>query len=156
VARSTITVNAPPPAVFGVLSDPPDYSLWVVGSKAIRGYDEAWPAPGSEFHHTVGVGPLVSKDRTVVLETDPGCRLVLLVRALPFMRATVTFTLEPEGSRTRVTMEEHPNGAPWERLWNPVLDKLTVLRNAETLRRLKRLTEVRARAAYAGRARGHE
>lgn len=148
MARSTITVNAPPSTVFGVLSDPPDYSLWVVGSKAIRRYDEAWPAPGSEFHHTVGVGFLVSKDKTVVLETDPGRRLVLRVRALPFMRATVTFTLEAEGFGTRVTMEEHPNGAPWERLWNPVLDTLTVLRNAATLRRLKRLTEVRGRAVY--------
>ncbi|HVM14149.1 MAG TPA: SRPBCC family protein [Egibacteraceae bacterium] len=151
MARNTITVNAPPLDVFGVLSDPPGYALWVVGSKAIRGYDEAWPAPGTEFHHTVGFGPLVTKDRTVVLETDPGRRLLMLVRALPFMRATVSFTLEADGFGTRVTMEEHPNGAPWEKLWNPILDTLTMLRNAETLRRLKRLTEVRAGPVYPGR-----
>jgi hypothetical protein len=68
----------------------------------------------------------------------------MLVRALPFMRAKVSFILEPEGSRTRVTMEEEPSGSPWERMWNPVLDALTGLRNTQSLRRLRQLAEVRA------------
>jgi hypothetical protein len=72
----------------------------------------------------------------------------MVVRALPFIRATVSFTLESEGSGTRVTMEEHPRGRPWELLWNPVVDMLTGVRNAETLRRLKRLAEVRAGAVH--------
>jgi hypothetical protein len=68
----------------------------------------------------------------------------MLVRAFPFIQARVAFTLEEEGAGTRVTIEEHPQGDPWEKLWNPVLDLLTGLRNAETLRRLKRLAEMRA------------
>jgi uncharacterized protein YndB with AHSA1/START domain len=137
-------VDASPQTVYDVLADPASYEIWVVGNKSIRGYDESWPAPGSEFHHKVGFGLLATKDRTVAVEADPSRRLVMVVRALPFIRATVSFTLEPEGSGTRVMMEERPRGTPWEQLWNLVLDRLTGLRNAETLRRLKRLAEVRA------------
>ena len=148
MARNMITVDAPLQTVWDVLADPPSYEIWVVGNKSIRGYDKSWPAPGSEFHHKVGFGPLATKDKTVAIEADPPRRLVMLVRALPVIRATVSFTLEPEGSGTRVTMEERPRGTPWEQLWNPVLDRLTGLRNAETLRRLKRLAEVRAGAVH--------
>jgi uncharacterized protein YndB with AHSA1/START domain len=146
MSRNTIIVDAPPQTVWDVLADPTSYEIWVVGNKSVRGYDKSWPAPGSEFHHKVGFGVLATKDRTRAVEADPPRRLVMLVRALPFIRARVTFTLQPEGSGTRVTMEERPEGGPWEQLWNPVLEKLTELRNAETLRRLKRLAEVRAGA----------
>ena len=129
-----------------ILADPPSYEIWVVGNKSIRGYDKEWPAPRSEFHHTVGVGLLATKDKTVSIEIEPPHCLVMLVRALPFVRATVTLTLEPHGAGTRVTMKERPRGGPWETLWNPALDALTGLRNMESLRRLKRLAEVRAGA----------
>jgi uncharacterized protein YndB with AHSA1/START domain len=141
--RSTL-VDAPPQTVFDILADPPTYEIWVVGNKGIRGYDRSWPEPGSEFHHTVGVGILATKDKTVSLECEPDRRLVMKVRALPLFRATVSFTLEPEGTGTLVTMDEQPRGQPWELVWNPVFDALTSLRIVETLRRLKRLAEVRA------------
>ncbi|HUQ62214.1 MAG TPA: SRPBCC family protein [Acidimicrobiales bacterium] len=146
MSHNSITIQAPPETVWGILADPPSYEIWVVGNKSIRGYDKEWPAPGSEFHHTVGVGLLATKDKTVSIETEPPHHLVMLVRALPFVRAIVTLTLEPDGAGTRVTMEEHPKGNPWEALWNPALDALTKLRNMESLRRLKRLAEVRAGA----------
>jgi uncharacterized protein YndB with AHSA1/START domain len=146
MSRTTISVDASPQTVWDVLADPPSYEIWVVGNRWIRGYDRSWPAPGSEFHHKVGFGLLATKDKTVALEAEPLTRLVMLARALPFLRAKVAFTLQPAGSGTDVTMEEHPEGRPWENLWNPVLDKLTGLRNVETLRRLKRLAEVRAGA----------
>lgn len=144
MARNSIAVEAAPEIVFGLLADPPSYALWVVGNKNVRGSDPSWPSPGSEFHHTLGVGPLVTKDKTVALEAEPPRRLVMDVRGRPFLRATVTFDLVPEGTGTVVTMEEQPRGEPWQKLWNPLLDGLTHLRNAETLRRLKRLAEVRA------------
>lgn len=144
MSRNTITVDASPQTVYDVLADPACYEIWLVGNKSIRGYDKSWPAPGSEFHHKVGFGLLATKDKTVAVEADPPRRLVMVVRALPFIRATVSFALEPAGSGTRVTMEERPRGTPWEQLWNLVLDRLIGLRNAETLRRLKRLAEVRA------------
>lgn len=144
MSRTSLTINAPPDTVYDVLADPVSYSLWVVGNKRIRGYDRSWPAPGSEFHHEVGFGPIATKDKTVALESNPGQRLVMLVRALPFIQATVSYSLEPAGFGTRITMEEVPSGGPWEKLWNPVLDGLTSLRNAESLRRLRQLAEVRA------------
>ncbi len=144
MSHNSIAVDASPQAVYDVLSDPLSYEIWVVGTKSIRGYDKTWPAAGSEFNHDVGFGPFSTKDKTVALETDPPHRLVIVVRALPFIRATVSFTIAPDGSGSRVTMEEKPQGAPWETLWNPGLDALVSLRNAETLRRLKRLAEVRA------------
>jgi hypothetical protein len=144
MSKVAITINAKPDTVYAVLADPASYALWVVGNKRIRGYDRAWPAPGSEFHHEVGFGFLTVKDKTVALESDPGRRLVMLVRALPFLRARVSYSLESDGSGTRITMKEVPMGRPWEKLWNPMLDALTSLRNAETLRRLRLLAEVRA------------
>ncbi|MDQ6617043.1 MAG: SRPBCC family protein [Actinomycetota bacterium] len=147
MSRNSIVVDASPQIVFDVLSDPPSYKIWVVGNKSIRGYDKSWPAPGSEFHHKVGFGVLATKDKTVAVETDPSRRLVMVVRALPFIRATLSFSLGPEGSGCRVTMEEHPRG-PWDKVWNPIFDAAAGLRNAETLRRLKRLAEVRAGAVH--------
>jgi uncharacterized protein YndB with AHSA1/START domain len=144
VSRQTIVINSPPQEIYDILCDPPVYEMWVVGNKCVRSYDKSWPAPGSEFHHKVGFGPLATRDKTVSLEAEPLRRLVMLVRAFPFIQARVAFTLEEEGAGTRVTIEEHPQGDPWEKLWNPVLDLLTGLRNAETLRRLKRLAEMRA------------
>ncbi len=146
MSHQTIVVDASPQEIYDILADPPVYEMWVVGNKCVRSYDKAWPAPGSEFHHKVGFGPVATRDKTVSLEAEPLHRLVMLVRALPFIRATVAFTLEAKSSGTRVTIDEHPRGDPWEKLWNPVLDSLTGLRNAETLRRLKRLAEVRAGA----------
>ena len=146
MSRDAIIIDAEPTTVYGVLADPASYPLWVVGNKSIRGYDGSWPAPGSEFHHKVGFGLLAIKDKTAALESDPDRRLVMLVRALPFLRARVAFSLEPHGAGTHVTMEEQPSGGPWEKLWNPVLDALTSLRNAATLRRLKQFAEVRADA----------
>ena len=146
MSRQTVVVSASPQEIYDILSDPPVYEMWVVGNKSVRSYDRSWPAPGSEFHHKVGFGPLGTRDKTVSLEAEPLRRLVMVVRAFPFIQATVTFTLEAESSGTRVTMDERPRGDPWEKLWNPVLDVLTGLRNAETLRRLKRLAEVRAGA----------
>jgi hypothetical protein len=49
-----------------------------------------------------------------------------------------------KGGRTVVRMEERGAGGPVKVLW-PLLEPLVTLRNAETLRRLKRLAESRER-----------
>lgn len=144
-----ITVDAPPPVVWSVLADPPTYREWVVGNKMIRRYDGGWPAPGSEFHHKVGFGPIAVKDKTVALEAEPPRRLVMQVRALPFGTGIVTFELEPDGSGTRVRMGEGAESGP-AKLIAPVVDRIAHVRNAETLRRLRRSAEARHRAG-AGR-----
>jgi len=147
MARNSTTVNAPPQIVFDVLADPCAYEHWVVGNKAVRHFDDAWPAPGAEFHHTVGFGPVATKDKTTVVEAEPARRLVLEARAMPVGIARVTLLLEPDGAGTRLTIDEVAEGGPARRVWNPLLDRLTWLRNIESLRRLKRLAEQRAGGA---------
>ncbi len=143
-------IDAPPQSVWQVLADPPSYEEWVVGNQEIRDYDRSWPAPGAEFGHKVGFGPMTVSDKTVALESLGPRRLVMNVRALPVGHGIVTFDLTESASGTLVRMEEQSAGGPAKLLW-PVFEPLVKLRNAETLRRLKDLAESRHRA---GAARG--
>ena len=145
-----IEVEAPPSAVWAVLADPPTYEEWVVGNKEIRDHDPNWPAAGTEFHHKVGFGPVAVKDKTVSLEALTARRLIMNVRAFPAGQGVVTFDLTESGAGTHVRMEELPAGGPIERLW-PALAPLVKVRNAETLRRLRRLAERRHKAQAASR-----
>ncbi len=117
MSRNEITVGAPPLVVWQVLADPPSYEEWVVGNKAIRDYDPNWPAPGTEFHHKVGFGPLAVKDKTVSLEAEAPRRLVMNVRALPVGHGIVTFELAEAGSGTLVRMHECAAGGPMKLAW---------------------------------------
>jgi uncharacterized protein YndB with AHSA1/START domain len=160
-------IAVPPSAVWDVLADPPSYEEWVVGNKGIRDHDRNWPAPKSEFHHCVGLGPVTVKDKTVSLESQtpseaahaaavggappvPRGHLVMNVRVLPFGHGIVTFDLVEDPSGTLVRMEERPAGGPAALFW-PLLNPLTKLRNTETLRRLARVAESR-HGAGAGRS----
>jgi carbon monoxide dehydrogenase subunit G len=140
-----IQVDTPPAAVWDVLADPPSYEEWVVGNKEVRDHDPSWPTVGTEFRHKVGFGPFTIKDKSVCLETQAPRRLMMHVRVLPVGHGIVTFELHEDGAGTRVRMEEQGAGGAVKLLW-PLLDPLVKLRNAETLRRLKRLAESRHRA----------
>jgi uncharacterized protein YndB with AHSA1/START domain len=143
MARTTIHVSAPPEAVFAVLADPQSYDHWVVGCKEIRGVEGAWPAPGSTFHHSVGMGPITVKDSTSVTESTPPHRLVLRARARPTGIARVELDLAPRDGGTEVTITEVPVEGPPALLHNPLQDWLIDRRNREGLRRLKQLAEAR-------------
>ncbi len=129
----------PPAAVLALLADGRRYADWVVGAKRIRAVDPTWPEVGSQFHHTVGVGPLSTSDSTEVLSfASPDGPVVLKARAWPTGSARVTITAErtPEGSE--VVIDEVPFEGPAKSLHNPVLDGLIHLRNVESLRRMER------------------
>jgi uncharacterized protein YndB with AHSA1/START domain len=141
MAKNETVIGTTPERVFAVLSDPNCYGDWVVGSHSIRDADASWPAPGSRFHHRVGVGPFTLKDHTEVLKNDPPHRLVLHARGRPLGTAKVDLRLESCGDGTRVTMIETA-GDPLSRIGiNPLTDPLVRLRNAESLRRLRRIAE---------------
>jgi uncharacterized protein YndB with AHSA1/START domain len=147
MALTRAEVAAPPEAVFAVLADASSYGEWVVGSKEIRDAEPHWPAPGSTFHHTQGKGPLVWKDTTSVIESEPPRHLVLEVRVRPWLVNVVELSLEPlNGGRTRIAMYEHPTGGLVARVWNPLFDRLMHARNVEGLRRLGRMAEERSAA----------
>ncbi len=141
MARNQTYIEAPPERVYAVLADAHSYGEWVVGSKEIRDADAGFPAPGSRLHHSVGVGPLVIKDHTEVLESEPPRRLKLKARALPLGTATVTLELAPDRTGTRLTMVEDPSGYTAPLRWFPPMQLFTRVRNTESLRRLKALAE---------------
>ena len=129
----------PPQAVWDVLADPAGYGYWVVGSKRIRDAEPEWPAPGSRFHHTIGVGPLTLSDHTVALEASPPRLLKLRAKGRPAGTATVTMELHPRDGGTLVRMTENPDGVFSVMAPNPVVHVTTKLRNAESLMRLEEL-----------------
>jgi uncharacterized protein YndB with AHSA1/START domain len=129
----------PPEAVWAVLADPGGYAYWVVGSKRIRDAEPGWPAPGTRFHHTIGVGPLTLDDHTVSLEAEPPRRLKLRAKGRPAGTATVTLELEPHAGGTLVRITENPDGVFAPLALNPAVHVATKLRNAESLMRLEEL-----------------
>lgn len=129
----------PPSAVLALLADGRRYADWVVGAKRIRAVDPTWPEVGSQFHHTVGVGPLSTSDTTEVLAfSRPDGPVVLKARAWPTGSVRVTITAERTHEGSEVVIDEVPLEGPAKSLHNPVLDGLIHLRNVESLRRMER------------------
>lgn len=144
MAVQSVTLPVAMERAFYLLEDPRTYSYIVVGTRTIRAFDPNWPDPHTQIHHSVGIGPLVIRDSTEVVEVQPPHLLVLEARFRPFGVVTVRFTLEPAGADTRLTVEETPRRGPvalpgFER----VIDAAIYLRNWEMLRRIHRLVERR-------------
>jgi uncharacterized protein YndB with AHSA1/START domain len=145
MTTNEIVVDAPPEAVFDVLLDAQAYPKWVVGAKRVRAVDPDWPAVGSRFHHTVGVGPASLDDSSQILEADPPHRLVLEVRFRPTGVARVQLDVSARGEgHSTVVLKEDPKRGPVRRFWGIFLALLMSARNTLALRRLKRLVERRA------------
>ena len=141
MATTRIHVAAPPDRVFAVLADAWSYEQWVVGCKQIREVEEAWPAAGATFHHSVGMGPITVRDTTTAIESEAPRRLVMRARARPAGVARVELDLAERDGGTEVVMRERPVSGPPALLHNPVQDWLIDRRNREGLRRLKQLAE---------------
>jgi len=134
----------PPEAVWDALADARGFGYWVAGSSEIRDVEGSWPAPGSRFHHTVGIRPLRVSDHTESLEARRPSLLRMRAKARPLATAQVTLTMTPQDGGTRVRMTESPDGwTSWLTL-NPLLQLLTKGRNAESLVRLEELALRRA------------
>jgi uncharacterized protein YndB with AHSA1/START domain len=141
VARNDAHVSATPERVFEVLSDPACYPRWVVGAKRFRAADPGFPAPGTRFHHAVGLGPLEVRDHTQVVAFETPRRVVLKARARPVGTATVTIEVRAEDGGSHVTLLEGPGDAVSRIFFNPLTDPLIRRRNDESLRRLRALVE---------------
>jgi carbon monoxide dehydrogenase subunit G len=126
-------------AVWDVLADPFQYAHWVVGSKDVRDADPGFPAPGTRFHHSIGIGPLTVRDHTEVVESARPRLMHLRAKARPLGTATVVMeiTATPEGAL--VSMSERPDGLYSPMALNPLVHVAAKLRNAESLRRLEAL-----------------
>jgi uncharacterized protein YndB with AHSA1/START domain len=140
VATVVRSIGAPIDAVFAVIADPTTYPHWLVGARDIRSVDDDWPAPGTSFHHRVGlVGPLKIADRTTSVEFEVPALLTLEVRARPLGRGLATFRLRPDAHADRcvVSLDEVPLGVLAH--LRPVLDPITARRNRRSLEQLEDL-----------------
>jgi uncharacterized protein YndB with AHSA1/START domain len=138
-------IEAPPEAVWDVLSDGWLYPSWVVGASRMRAVDAHWPEAGAELHHSVGAWPVLLNDTTSVLRSAPNSVLVLRARGWPMGEAGVELRLEPRGSGCEVLMLEDVVTGPTKVLPGPVRTGLIGPRNAETLQRLAYIAEGRSR-----------
>ena len=140
-----IDVAAPVDRVWAVLSDGFTYPAWVVGASHVRAVDEAWPAPGSRLHHSVGAWPVLLHDSTRVESVEEGRALVLLAHGRPIGDARVRFDLAPahEGACTVVMTEDAIDSRTQDAGPGPVRAMLISARNRETLARLAALCERR-------------
>ena len=134
----------PPEAVWDALADPGGYGYWVPGSKVIRDADPHWPAPGSRFHHTIGLGPIKVSDHTVSLAARRPGLLRMRAKGRPLGTATITLEMKPRDGGTVVRISERLDGAFVLLNFNPVLHLITKGRNAESLMRLEELALRRA------------
>jgi carbon monoxide dehydrogenase subunit G len=123
--------------------DAPPAAVWRVLTKQVRDHDDSWPALGARLHHAIGCGPFVLRDCTSVEEVDAPSTLLLRAGMSILGASDVRFTLEPTGSGTRVTIDEHPVRGLIATLWNPAFEAMMRARNQELLRRLARVVEER-------------
>jgi hypothetical protein len=151
VTTTALGIDAPADVVHATLVDAEAYPQWLVGAKYIRHVSGTWPAPGSAFHHAVGIGPLTIKDTTTVIDERAPRLLVLLAGIGPLGSARVRFTVTPDGEGgSHLSVEEEPATGPLKLLWNPLTRPLVAFglwgRNAVSLQAFRALAEDRARA----------
>jgi uncharacterized protein YndB with AHSA1/START domain len=150
VSRNSIHVDAPPTAVFAVLDDAEAYPRWVVGAREIRHVDADWPAPGSRFDHEVGAPAANVDDDSEVLAREWPRELDLEVRFRPVGVARVHVSVRPDPSGSRIELEEHTRRGAVDRLPGLLVEPLLHVRNAWSLRRLRREVERRVNEVTRG------
>jgi hypothetical protein len=143
MAHTEKLIHAPTGTVFAVLSDPASYQRFVVGTRRVRRFDPRWPEPGTELHHTVGVGPLKMRDKTVAVSCEPPTRLVERPHIRPFLVTETVFELEPRGDDTLLRLDEYAVDGPLAPVWPGPLDGMMALRNRGVVHRIARLAEQR-------------
>jgi hypothetical protein len=148
MSRNVRELRCTPEDVFRVLGDGWLYPSWVVGASRMRDVDDAWPAAGTELHHSFGTWPLLIDDKTVVEACDAPHRLVLRARGWPIGEARVVIDIKARGDRSVVRIQEEAVAGPGRFVPDAIMDVLLHWRNSETLHRLAYLAEgIAARTA---------
>lgn len=145
MSTTEIDINAPADAVYESLTDAWTYQVWVKGAKNIRDVDPHWPAPGSQFHHSIGVGPLMTRDQTKMVRCEANRLVELNVELWPLGEGIVRLELTDNGPRTHVTMVEEFTQGPAAWVDNSVQQMAMKLRNDWSLDKLKVIVEQRHR-----------
>ena len=138
----TILLPVDPARAFRLSEHPDAFRRLVPGARRVRRFDARWPEPGTRIDHTVGIPPLVVRDRTEVMAEEPPTLLRLAAHVWPLGRLTVEFRLEPAPEGARLTVMEDPVAGPVT--WPVVRDMtraLLRLRNMVICRRYRRIIE---------------
>ncbi|MFI8962920.1 SRPBCC family protein [Streptomyces sp. NPDC053493] len=143
-------IEAPPDAVWAVLSEGRLYSRFVVGTHDSWEQEGQWPAPGAELGYTIKLGPWPYRGRTISRLCEPGRRLELEART-EVGSARIAFRLEPWGDGTLVIVDEHPLNGPAARWHNSAVDAVTRWRHRKMLDRLSQVAVSERQRAH-GRA----
>lgn len=117
----TDNVDAPVPAVWSVLADFPNIAAWNGGVTASHATGDFTEGVGATRH--CDLAPMGALEETV-REWEPDKKMVVSIdeaRKLPMRHAVATFTLEPAGASTKVTV--HYEYEPRPRLMGPLLDR---------------------------------
>lgn len=117
---ATKATTATPTQIWSLLGDGYRYAEWVHGTKEIRDVDAGWPAEGKALHYTAGIGPITYKGETTVGISEPQRRLELEVHAWPAGTVRVNIVIQPTGTGSVVTLDEHPLRGPARILHNPL------------------------------------
>jgi len=141
MSRNVRRMSCPPEAVFRVLEDAWLYPSWVVGASRMRDVDAAWPQPGAQLHHSVGVWPALLNDTTSTVSWNPPRQMVMTARGWPIGEARVTIDVKPFGDGCLVRIQEEAVSGPAKAMPRALTDVLLQWRNAETLHRLAYLAE---------------
>lgn len=141
MSRNVRKMKCQPDAVFRVLADGWVYPAWVVGASRMRDVDAAWPQPGAQLHHSVGVWPALIDDATSSVRWDPPRQMVMAARGWPIGEARVTIDVKPHGTGCLVRIQEEAVSGPAALIPAFATDVALRWRNAETLHRLAYLAE---------------
>lgn len=98
-------LDVPPDAVWAVLADFPNISVWNSGVKSSHSTSTADQGVGATRH--CDLAPLGALEETV-REWEPGRRMVISIdeaRRLPIRTATATFVIEPDGDGTEISID---------------------------------------------------
>jgi uncharacterized protein YndB with AHSA1/START domain len=126
----------PVEVVFAVLADPHTYPTWLVGAQRMRSVDDDFPAPGSEFHHSVGVAEATVDDRSEVIAVAAPHRLEMQVEVGP-IHGVVELLVDDAAGGSSVRFRERPAGLA--AILTPLTRPVLAARNTESLRRLDEL-----------------
>ncbi|HEX2054266.1 MAG TPA: SRPBCC family protein [Actinomycetota bacterium] len=144
MSRNRIELPADRETVFDILLDPYAFPKWVVGAKRIRGVDPEWPRIGSAFYHASGAGgELTVKDKTelVTMERPQSVVLQAFLRPLGIVRIRLYLDLGRRPDSTKLTMIEAPAPGTKLRPFSKLLDPALKMRNARSLRCLRKLVQ---------------
>lgn len=141
MATNRRTAHCTADDVFAVLANGWLYPVWVVGASRMRAVDDAWPQPAARLHHSFGVWPAVLDDTTECLEWYPPRRAVFRAHGWPMGAARVTLEVEDRPDGCRISLTEDAEAGPGTLVPKPVRDVLMKIRNAETVNRLRLMSE---------------